>query len=276
MNHNITNAHIQPMMEVIAPANLPEGYTFQVEVPSSSNNATDTENNSIRTFTVTVPKGGIEEGQSFSVPLPGGSDALDDSMIRPRVSIPVGHWRDGVLDICKYGPFHPLLWNSFCCVPIVTAQVASRLRLDWCGRPGQVSETAGTFQFILYAVTFSWVIDRILAMIIFGTFIEDDERYDYYARLDEYIWLYYVKNFLSLMYYVCSVIFLCKIRKSVREKYAIPEHKNCPSGVEDFCCAAACSCCAVAQLARHTADYDTYRGVCCSETGLPSHVPAIV
>jgi len=117
MNHNITNAHIQPMMEVIAPANLPEGYTFQVEVPSSSNNATDTENNSIRTFTVTVPKGGIEEGQSFSVPLPGGSDALDDSMIRPRVSIPVGHWRDGVLDICKYGPFHPLLWNSFCCVP---------------------------------------------------------------------------------------------------------------------------------------------------------------
>ena len=33
-----------------------------------------------------------------------------------------------------------------------------------------------------------------------------------------------------------------------------------------------CSCCTVAQMARHTADYETYAARCCSDTGLPPNV----
>jgi hypothetical protein len=32
----------------------------------------------------------------------------------------------------------------------------------------------------------------------------------------------------------------------------------------------------VAQMMRHTTDYDTYHSSCCSETGVPSNVPSIV
>ena len=28
----------------------------------------------------------------------------------------------------------------------------------------------------------------------------------------------------------------------------------------------------MAQMGRHTADYDTYRAACCTDTGLPNHV----
>ena len=45
------------MMEVVAPATLSEGYTFDVDIEGT-------------TTSVTVPKGGVEEGQSFTIPMP--------------------------------------------------------------------------------------------------------------------------------------------------------------------------------------------------------------
>ena len=65
-------------------------------------------------------------------------------------------------------------------------------------------------------------------------------------------------------------------RAHVRSKYAIPESDSCPTGCEDMCCSLVCPCFTVGQLLRHTTDYDTYEAKCCSSTGLPKHVPAIV
>ena len=81
-------------------------------------------------------------------------------------------------------------------------------------------------------------------------------------------------SWLGFIVAAFSVFLLTKTRKHIRGKYGIPE-KRC-AGCEDFCCALWCQCCTAAQLARHTADYDTYAGLCCSETGVPKHAPAIV
>jgi hypothetical protein len=86
----------QTMMEVTAPATLPEGYEFQVVVGNLK-------------FPVTVPLGGIEEGQKFSVPLPTHQTTTS------AVSIPVGHWRDELTGLCNYGACHPHCWTACCC-----------------------------------------------------------------------------------------------------------------------------------------------------------------
>ena len=62
----------------------------------------------------------------------------------------------------------------------------------------------------------------------------------------------------------------------VRSKYAIPENDSCPTGCEDGCCAFWCPCLTVAQMMRHTTEYDTYRAECFSSSGLPDHVPALI
>ena len=90
-----------PYLEVVAPATLPEGYTFEAE----SNG---------HTFTVKVPVGGVERGQKFSVPFLPGSIGYSGSAM-PRVSVPVGHWKDGVCDCFRLGIIHPVLWSACCC-----------------------------------------------------------------------------------------------------------------------------------------------------------------
>ena len=89
----------QPYLEVVAPATLPENYAFDAEVNGHA-------------FTVKVPVGGVEEGQRFSVPFPANSNGYSGSAI-PRVSVPVGHWKDGFCDCCRLGIIHPVLWNAW-------------------------------------------------------------------------------------------------------------------------------------------------------------------
>jgi Cys-rich protein (TIGR01571 family) len=61
------------------------------------------------------------------------------------------------------------------------------------------------------------------------------------------------------------------MRHHIRKKYSIPGG-HC----QDCCCAFFCSSCSIAQMMRHTADYDIYVSKCCTETGVPNHAPSIV
>jgi hypothetical protein len=73
---------------------------------------------------------------------------------------------------------------------------------------------------------------------------------------------------------LCLLFF---VRSHVREKYSIPEKYKCPVGSEDLCCSLFCPCFTAAQLLRHTTDYELYKEAeCCSDTGLPFHVQAII
>ena len=86
-----------PLMQVVAPATLPEGYEFMAALGD-------------RTVKVVVPPGGVEQGQKFEVPFP---QHLETALT--GVSVPVGHWRDGILDIFHYGVCHPACWTSSAC-----------------------------------------------------------------------------------------------------------------------------------------------------------------
>jgi len=95
-----------PVIQVVAPATLPEGYQFETTLTAT------TPGEPPRTLTVTVPPGGIEQGQTFSVEMPS---VHRDTMIS-GISIPVGHWRDGLFTgIFNYGPCHPSCWTGCCC-----------------------------------------------------------------------------------------------------------------------------------------------------------------
>ena len=65
-----------------------------------------------------------------------------------------------------------------------------------------------------------------------------------------------------------------KTRAAVRNMYNIPESRC--AGCEDVAVSLCCTSCAISQMGRHTADYDTFRGSCCTDTGLPGHIEAVV
>ena len=84
-------------------------------------------------------------------------------------------------------------------------------------------------------------------------------------------WEYYAPLVLFNVIMMIYMISLTKkVRETIRNKYQIPE-ENC-AGMEDCMCATFCMPCAICQMGRHTADFDTYRATCCTRTGLPRQV----
>ncbi len=93
----------QPLVDVMAPASLPEGYQF----PAMANGAT---------FRITVPKGGVTKGQLFTVPIDYNCLGRETEIAR-SVVVPQRQWRDNWYSILRFGFFHPSLWNSMFCLP---------------------------------------------------------------------------------------------------------------------------------------------------------------
>lgn len=85
-----------------------------------------------------------------------------------------------------------------------------------------------------------------------------------------------VRGALHYVYLGLLIYIMWNVRYYVRQKYAIPESETCQTGCEDLLCAVFCAHCTAAQMLRHTTDYDTYNATCCTETGVPPHVPSIV
>jgi hypothetical protein len=81
------------------------------------------------------------------------------------------------------------------------------------------------------------------------------------------------RNAIRFLFWFYMLVVLTRARAHVRKRYSIPN--NC-AGCEDCCCAFWLPCCTTLQIARHTADYDTYGASCCTETGLPLTAPEVV
>lgn len=92
--HNNIHPDFAPMVDVVAPANLPAGYCFEAEVNNER-------------FLATVPPGGVRKGETFSCYMKD----LDNG----HADIPVGTWRDGLFACFKHGVCHPMLCNAFFC-----------------------------------------------------------------------------------------------------------------------------------------------------------------
>jgi Cys-rich protein (TIGR01571 family) len=290
-----------PMIQVTAPATLQEGYKMDVQVGS-------------RTFGVTVPPGGVSEGQTFQVPLPGGAsneNLSNLSMATARVAVPVGQWRDGICDCFSQGPCHPVLWNAFLCPSIVIGQVMTRLQLNLWSKPLNIRHGAReaakmTFQVLLAAT----IVESIYYFIIRPTYYMRHTHFETYERYDvdfketvtdvkqvpnegyetAVVVSEQIGMWTCIIFYAFVVILTTRTRSYIRQKYGIPA-RYCSSGgassnnveastrgchFEDFICSCCCICCTSSQMARHTMEYDTYPGTCCTPTGVRDAVPDVV
>ena len=254
-----------PMVEVTAPATLSAGYTFDASIPDG------------RIFKVQVPAGGVTAGQRFSVPLPtelSSSTPLvgeDDTALG---SGPKYHWKDALCGCFNYGICHPSLWNAMFCPLILMAQVATRMKLSWLGSPAEGDLWRNTFKIVVSIVVLYYVISGILAP--FKPDYEYDEKTGEMVQVgpDAPLWVTVVNNIVGMSFGVYSLIVMIKVRRSVRQRYEI-EAETCCGDAEDCCCVFFCNCCTVAQMARHTADYDQRRALCCTNTGMPDPPPEL-
>jgi len=69
--------------EVVAPSDLPTGYQFNATLDG-------------KTIPVTVPPGGVQQGQSFPVMYP----KQEETSTTTRHLAPVGRWRNGLFSCC--------------------------------------------------------------------------------------------------------------------------------------------------------------------------------
>lgn len=171
------------------------------------------------------------------------------------------HWvsRSCVYSAYPLSTVHAHILFTF--VAVLVGQVMNRLKLNWFGKLGNVALLLA-LTLAYYLLDFSLGIYTPLADI-------DENGILMIASLNSHV--FYWRAFFGLLFGIVTMVLVCQVRRRVRERHNIPGN-----ACEDCCCAYWCTCCVAAQMARHTADYDTYAGQCCSETGLPSHAPSVV
>jgi len=229
-----------PMVDVVAPADLPAGYHFEAEIEGQR-------------FLATVPPGGVQQGETFTCYM----RELDSVAI----DIPVGYWKDGLCNFFKYGCCHPVVWHGLFCPLIGLGQIQQRTSLDFLGRPRFGDEGISNRVMMLVVVVF-WAATNV------GIFAACNLKWFNGMELSmadaSAIVLINVAMFGFVVFVTQST------RSSLREKFMIREERC--FDLEDLCCATMCLSCTVCQMARHTANYDDYEAVCCSKTGLPDGV----
>ena len=258
-----------PMVDVVAPANLPEGYTFEAEIDGCR-------------FMATVPAGGVKKGQAFTCYM---RDVMNDN------GAPTHRWRDGLFDCFRYGVLHPMALNSifcplrkyllqredyiaitkfrsshvFCAVGL--SQVMTRMGTDYVGLPPKVVLDKGLYStrgmaLMIFGLWLSLNIFFVCAFFIKKNTATPISKADIVSCVG-----------VNLGMYIYVVYATANARAVLRRRYQIKEF-CCGDDVEDVVCAVACMPCVVSQMGRHTVSYIEHRGVCCSETGLEPGVMA--
>jgi hypothetical protein len=243
---------------VIAPSSLDEGYSFPAQVDGID-------------FVVTVPEGGIRQGEAFQVPYPTRSmaDETNNRQLEPleiaqssvgpshqvtRDSDIKGRWRKPLCECCEVCE-NGLWCNAFFCTPVVLAQVMMRLKLNFLG----CRASGGT----LYQQTFWWVVAFWVIFLVL-----------FFALVVREVALFVVICIWTIYFTIVST----NVRSTVRRKYSInPDCSDCCDGVLDDCCISFwCSCCSTIQMIRQTHDMSKYPYQCCTKTGLNGDAPEVV
>mmetsp|Transcript_17232 Transcript_17232/g.47137 ORF Transcript_17232/g.47137 Transcript_17232/m.47137 type:complete len:271 (-) Transcript_17232:174-986(-) len=244
---NPTEDDIPMLIHVTAPASLPAGYTFEAEINGNPD----------MVITCEVPEGGVTEGQLFLAPLPITFD-------NARLRAPVGQWKDSLFSCTTAGIFHASTCCGLFCSQIAMGQVITRMNLSWLGEPGTWVQAQRAFKVICTLVASYFVYSSALSVATMA----------YDSEVDTPLWISWGKFIGSFAFALWSIYSLCRTRETMRARYQIPEN-HCV-GCEDLCCSVWCSCCVAAQMLRHTGEYETYPGVCFSDTGHPHGTPKCV
>mmetsp|Transcript_14710 Transcript_14710/g.23170 ORF Transcript_14710/g.23170 Transcript_14710/m.23170 type:complete len:627 (-) Transcript_14710:74-1954(-) len=228
-----------PMVDVVAPGDLPGGYTFEAEIGG-------------RRFLATVPAGGVGRGETFS--------SIMRAVDPENAEIPSGRWRDSCFAFFKFGPCHPLVLNAVFCPLIALAQIMTRLGFDFLGQPNPNVPKKGpwsTWGMMRLIISF-WVF--LNAVIMLGLGIKFAANLGVSgADLTSLI-------MVNLVMFAYAAYATAATRGSLREKYHIREHRFID--VEDYVCATCCMPCTICQMGRHTVSYNEYQGACCTKNGI--------
>jgi len=242
------------LIRVIAPTNLPGGYQLEVQ----------TDNDPPVKFTATVPIEGVKAGDVFLTPPPPGYVSPV-----PQMDAPIGRWKDGLCDFFAHGFCHPSAWISILCTEFAMGQIMHRMRLTWLGALVDNHTRVNTFKTVLALVVCYHIYDGALGAYLYYNQIPNQQQQE-----PDIMIVSFFKDVGALLFAVWSIYALCKTRQHVRHTYSIPE-KNCV-GCEDCLCSTFCACCTVAQISRHTGDYDRHQGLCCTDSGLADSAPMVV
>jgi Cys-rich protein (TIGR01571 family) len=266
-----TGSHVSNgTIRVVAPATLAEGYTFEVDIGG-------------RAVRVTVPPGGVLEGETFEFALPSAAATADDASTivvqedsvsvvqadnalvtkvtassssdaddttafhKDSLGTPKGRWRRPLcacFDVLTQATF----WMAFCCLPVLLGQLLTRFGLDYQGRPASSPAEA--------SLTFNRIVLTFIAVLVVGNLTSTGLVAAFFYTLFLLVWTGR------------------KLRRALRQRYAIPA--VCGERADDCLCMLACGCCATIQMARHTHDDKEYPGFCCTTTGLDLEAPVII
>jgi len=246
------------LVSVKAPSNLVAGFVFDATVEL---------NGESKIVKVKVPQGGARKGQTITVPLP------------IVINAPTGIWKDGLCDCFMYGICHPSCLCACFVNPIAMAQIMTRMRLNFLGLRGAAPKSKNAFLVVLVVYIVFLYLPSTGTLISIQDSNKDPhhEPHDHHGGNPHSM----IKNYtgemsqslklLTAFSSLISIYFLVALsftRNSVRNYYSIPGNY-----CGDIVCATFCSICAVSQMARHTGDYEKYKGKCFSYRGLPKDAP---
>lgn len=182
----------------------------------------------------------------------------------------VGSWKSGLFDCFKYGVCHKALLCACCAPTILLAQLLTRMKMTWIGRPTSASEEyKKTFCNVIAVASINYAINVIFSCVPEYPDLDTlDSNGDFIMVQNEDCapWQVNLTNFSTSLFSVYTFILFVRLRRTIRAKYSIPE-KNC-EGCEDFCCVFFCGCCSAVQMAQQTAEYENEDAFCCTTTGL--------
>lgn len=234
---------------VTAPSDLPEGYIFDVEVKG-------------KLYSAKVPEGGIKEGEDFELPYDDDDyEGVEDEMtigktesqsespsgpVMDALGAPRGFWRTYLFSCCDVLT-QATFWMALCCAPVLLAQLVSRLKVNWQGKPDLPQEAI---------LSYNKIVMSFITVLFLGTIFPGSGF------------------FLLFAYLIFCLLWIGRnLRQTMRQKYKIPATTH--ESVDDCCLMAFCGCCSLIQMARHTHDDKEWPGYCCTTNGLELGAPEL-
>lgn len=211
-------------VSIIAPSDMEEGYQFDAQVDG-------------KTFTVSVPRGGVRAGEEFTTVAPF---AAEDEPNRFRFGL--FEWWTGDSQ-CVMGYF---------CSGCLLGQLLQRLKLSFYGVKTNDDQYENSCIIMTVAYGIALLLGFILVIATGAGF------------MIMYIYLLYL------------VVVLTLTRLHMRNLYRIPGQMFGDTPLDDFCFSFWCTCCTLLQLTRHTHDGNVYNYRYDTKTGLPEGAPEVV
>lgn len=254
-------------VNVVAPANLPEGYELNVTVGGLN-------------LRVAVPPGGVQEGQPFQAIVLPDRQPINDTRTsqnaeenNAKFTPPRGSWR-GRLCECWMRLCNAQTCLTIWCPPCAVGQIMTRMSLGYCGKPlmRDKIQKMSTYRFVLFfTVLFEIFIWATSAMVNVNNrdgkpYVTDDKETSFLMILE------ILQDVFSLAFAIYCFVITVRTRKFIRQKYEIPT--KCCGKCEDLCCSVFCGICTVTQMAHHTADLS--QANCCSDNGLDHDASYVV